>query len=72
MSATLILQPNSVASRSVTTLFTNADTIDTDGLYQRFDDPAQVRRRVREFALLVGHVSNESRQFRAGDTYPAA
>ncbi|HUR54578.1 MAG TPA: hypothetical protein VMZ71_10625 [Gemmataceae bacterium] len=45
-----------VASRTTTTLFTNADTIDTDGLYQRFDDPAHVRRRVREFAALAGSV----------------
>ena len=50
----------------------NADAIDTDGLYQRFDDPAHVRRRVREFALLAGHGSTESRQFPAGDTHPAA
>ena len=61
-----------VASRTVTTLFTNADGIDTDGLYQRFDDPAHVKRRVREFALLAGHVPTESRQFRPGDTHPAA
>lgn len=44
------------ATRTTTTLFTNADTIDTDGLYRRFDSPAHLKRRVREFTALAGSV----------------
>lgn len=50
-----------VVTRTTTTLFTNAESIDTDGLYQRFDDPAHLKRRVREFASLVGTVRTAGR-----------
>ena len=43
-------------TRTTTTLFTNAETIDTDGLYKRFDSPAHMKRRIREFAALAGSV----------------
>ena len=47
-----------VVSRATTTLFTNAPSIDTDGLYQQFADAAHLRKRVREFAALAGSVRN--------------
>lgn len=47
-----------VARRATTTLFTNAPSIDTDGLYQKFAGAAELRRRVRTFAALVGSVSS--------------